>query len=157
MAAVSLMQQARTAIREGRLVEACRLLRQVIHEEPLNHAAWLLLAKATPDRQVAAQYIERAQQLQPQSPLVQQAQEGLHSRKTPTSSGRNLISGRAFVLLAGVLLLLGAVVVTLGGGLWQQVTALQSEAGSSEAIAAAALAAGQRTPFQRKNMRPLSL
>ena len=84
--AAALMQQARIAIREGRLVDARRLLRQVIHEEPKNHAAWLLLARTTPDKKLASQYIARAHLLQPDSPLVQRALDDLVANRLQSQS-----------------------------------------------------------------------
>ena len=103
--AAALMQQARKAIREGRLVEARSLLRQVIHEEPQNHAAWLLLARATPDKKLASQYIDRARQLQPDSPLVQRAQDDLASNKT-AATNKFSYGWLLAPILAGIFLLL---------------------------------------------------
>ncbi len=40
------MRQARAAIRKGQLAEARRLLRQLVHDDPQNYAAWLLLAQS---------------------------------------------------------------------------------------------------------------
>ena len=120
MAAAALMQQARIAIREGRLVDARRLLRQVIHEEPQNHAAWLLLARTTPDKKLAAEYIERARYLQPDSPLVQRAQDDLAANKTAVTSK---FSYRWLLLpiLVGAVLVLGLAGVSYGNSALEQV------------------------------------
>lgn len=124
MATAALMQKARIAIREGRLVDARRLLRQVIHEEPLNHAAWLLLARATPDKNIASEYIERARQLQPESPLVQSAVGDLDK---PVESNRRRYSWHIAPVLIGIMLLIGLVYISFGAGSGEQVTALQND------------------------------
>ena len=126
MAAVTLMQQARIAIREGRLVDARRLLRQVIREEPYNHAAWLLLARATPDKKVAAQYIDRARHLQPDSPLVQRAEDDLVSNNK-VGSNRYKFSWHFALLLVGIALIVGLVTASFSEGAWEQVIALQND------------------------------
>ncbi len=132
--AAALMQQARTAIREGRLVEARRLLRQVIREEPHNHAAWLLLARATPDANLSAQYIERAHLLRPDSPLVQRARDDLLAKDEPVSSRRGF-AWRPMLLAVGTVLFVGLVVAMFNGGAWEQVVAWQNEAGDRAAAA----------------------
>ena len=127
MTEAALMQQARTAMREGRLVEARRVLRQVIHEDPTNHAAWLLLAQATPDEKLAAAYVERARILQPESPLVKHAGDQLASGKH-TSSSRRGFSLRLLALpLIGLALILALVAGRAGQGALQQLFALQEE------------------------------
>ncbi|MFN2177995.1 MAG: tetratricopeptide repeat protein, partial [Candidatus Promineifilaceae bacterium] len=113
------MQQARTAMREGRLVDARRVLRQVIHEDPTNHAAWLLLAQATPDEKLAAAYVERARILQPQSPLVQRAGDQLASGKR-ISSPRRQFNWRLALPLIGLALILGLLASKAGQGALQQ-------------------------------------
>ncbi|MFN2103484.1 MAG: L,D-transpeptidase family protein [Candidatus Promineifilaceae bacterium] len=120
------MQQARTAMREGRLVDARRVLRQVIHEDPTNHAAWLLLAQATPDEKLAAAYVERARILQPQSPLVQRAGDQLASGKR-ISSPRRQFNWRLALPLIGLALILGLLASKAGQGALQQLFALQDE------------------------------
>lgn len=124
--AAALMQQARTAIREGRLVEARRLLRQVVREEPQNHAAWLLLARATPDANLSAQYIERAYLLRPDSPLVQRAQDDLLASDKPAPSGRSF-DWRTALLAMGIVMLLGLLAGFVSGGAWEHVFALQNK------------------------------
>lgn len=126
MGTAELTQQARIAIREGRLAEARSLLRQVNRLDPQNHAAWLLLAQATPDEIAAAHYIERARLLQPESPLVQSAQEKLAAREArPTTAG--VLNGRAIALVMGLLLVSGLLAAFFGSRAWEQVQALQNE------------------------------
>jgi lipoprotein-anchoring transpeptidase ErfK/SrfK len=134
MATAALMQRARKAIREGHLVDARRLLRQVIHEDPQNHAAWLLLARATPDKKLAAQYIDRARHLQPDSPLVQRTQNDLDSNKT-AATDKFSFSWLLIPILLGTLLLLG-----LAGINYRQNTSEQAGSMSFESIEIAAAA-----------------
>jgi lipoprotein-anchoring transpeptidase ErfK/SrfK len=131
MSTADLMQQARAAMRAGQLPQARRLLRQVIHEDPQNHAAWLLLAQATPDPKVAAHYVQRAELLRPDSPLVQQAQQQLEQKQGRTSSGR----GWRYAAFALVLvLLLGLLGFTFGRGAWEQVQAARAESEQDTAV-----------------------
>lgn len=131
MPTADLMQQARTAMRAGQLPQARRLLRQVIHEDPQNHAAWLLLAQATPDPKVAAHYVQRAELLRPDSPLVQQAQQQLEQKGGRASSG----TGRRYAALALLLiLLLGLLGAAFGRGAWEQVQAARVEPGVDTAV-----------------------
>lgn len=145
MTAVPIMQQARIAIREGRLVDARRLLRQAVHEDPFNHAAWLLLARATPDKQLATQYIDRARHIQPHSPLVQQAEEDLLSANK-VNKQRRMFSWHLAPVLAGIVLLLGLLGMSFGEGSWEQVIALQNE--GAHQISAASLQSSQNEPKQ---------
>ncbi|MFN2296148.1 MAG: L,D-transpeptidase family protein [Candidatus Promineifilaceae bacterium] len=141
--AAALMQQARKAIREGRLVDARRLLRQVIHEEPNNHAAWLLLARATPDKKLAAQYIDRARYLQPDSPLVQRAEEDLAANKTAATT-KFSYSWLLLPILVGTLLILGLVGLNYRQSAHQQVVLKPFE--SVDRVAAAPADTTQEEP-----------
>jgi len=138
--AAALMQQARKAIREGRLVEARSLLRQVIHEEPQNHAAWLLLARATPDKKLASQYIDRARQLQPDSPLVQRAQDDLASNNT-AATDKFSYGWLLAPILAGIFLLL-----VLAGMNSRKELSQQAVLKSFESVDRVAAAAVETTP-----------
>lgn len=135
MTTALLMQQARIAIREGRVVDARRLLRQIIHEDPTNHAAWLLLARATPDAKVASQYIDRARSLQPDSPLVQRAENDLLSGKTAAPKRRKL-SWHLLLPLLGLAVIVGLLAGRVRGSLWQQLYSQQN--GGVESVLAAA-------------------
>jgi lipoprotein-anchoring transpeptidase ErfK/SrfK len=143
MAAAELMQQARKAIREGRLVDARRLLRQVIHEEPQNHAAWLLLARATPDKKLASEYIDRASLLQPDSPLVQRTQEDLASNKT-AATNKFSYSWLLIPLLIGSVLILGLVGISYSENTPDQVVTAANE--SAERFASAPVERDQNEP-----------
>jgi lipoprotein-anchoring transpeptidase ErfK/SrfK len=147
----ALMQQARKAIREGRLVEARSLLRQVIHEEPKNHAAWLLLARATPDKNLASQYINRARQLQPDSPLVQRAQDDLASNKT-AATNKFSYSWLLIPILVGILLVLGLVGLNYRENPSQQVVLNSFE--SVDRVAAAPIEVPQEKPTNTSGTNP---
>jgi lipoprotein-anchoring transpeptidase ErfK/SrfK len=142
-AAAELMQQARKAIREGRLVDARRLLRQVIHEEPKNHAAWLLLARATPDKKLASEYIDRASLLQPDSPLVQGTQEDLASNKT-AATNKFSYSWLLIPLLVGSVLILGLLGISYIENTPNQVVIAANE--SADRIASAPAKPDQNEP-----------
>ena len=131
MSTADLMQQARAAMRAGQLPQARRLLRQVIHEDPQNHAAWLLLAQATSDPNVAAHYVQRAELLRPDSPLVQQAQQQLEQKQARSSSGHGWRYA-AFALV--LILLLGMFGLAFGRGAWEQVQAARAESGQDTAV-----------------------
>jgi lipoprotein-anchoring transpeptidase ErfK/SrfK len=131
------IQQARIAIREGRPTDARRLLRQAIHEEPQNHVAWLLLARATPDKKLAGEYVNRAHLLQPESPLVQRALAGLEPLGEKRSR-KNLFNWRVATALAALAMLIGLMAAGLSQGIWDQVLAQQDTNTESIAMAPAA-------------------
>jgi lipoprotein-anchoring transpeptidase ErfK/SrfK len=141
--AAALMQQARKAIREGQLVEARSLLRQVINDEPKNHAAWLLLARATPDKKLASQYIDRARHLQPDSPLVQRAQDDLASNKT-AATNKFSYGWLLLPILTGLLLVLSLVGINYLKNTSQQPMLKSFE--SVDRVAAAPAEAAQEEP-----------
>ncbi len=120
MPTADLMQQARIALREGQLPQARRLLRQVIHEYPENHAAWLLLAQATPDPRVAAQYRRRAELLRPDSPLVAEAQAAMAVTANQAAASR---ARRLAIAATALILLLAILGFGFGRGAWEQVNA----------------------------------
>jgi lipoprotein-anchoring transpeptidase ErfK/SrfK len=97
-------------------------LRQVVHEEPRNHAAWLLLAEATPDKKLAAQYINRASLLKAAGPPAKVRPE---TGPAESGSSRRILSWRVAALVAAVALLLGMAAASLNGRAWLQAVALQ--------------------------------
>lgn len=74
------LQQVRTAIHKGELPQARRRLQQLLHEDPQNHTAWLLLAKVTQSPQAALEYVKRAERLQPDSHIARRARASLEQR-----------------------------------------------------------------------------
>ena len=137
MGTAALVQQARIAIRERRLVEARRLLRQAIHEDPQNHVAWLLMARATPDGKLAREYVQRAQLLQPDSPLVQRA-FSTYGIQSEEPLGKRTFNWRIALALAALAILIGLMVGGLGPEMWEQYVAHQNASAENLAMAPAA-------------------
>ncbi len=134
-------QEARIAIRERRLVDARRLLRQIIREEPYNYAAWLLLARATPDERLALEYVNRARLLRPNSPLVQRSYDQF-TTKGKASAGGRVINWRLASLVVGVVLILILLAAGLSQGAWEQVAAMQNQDGDRLTTAPADFSSG---------------
>ncbi len=124
---VETMQQARIAIRKGQLAEARQLLRQLVRDDPQNHAAWLLLAKVTSSPEAASDYVKRAESLQPDSLLVQQARVGLEQKESGGGGPSHRYRWRTAVLISGLALLFALIVVGLGPLAWERVSALKGE------------------------------
>ena len=110
MPTAQLTDQAREALQAGQLSQARRLLRQAVHEDPRNQMAWLLLAEATADSRVAAEYAQRAAAL---SVPVASAQA---ARARARQQARLRAAAGLMVLLGGVLLLS----LFFGRDLWAQ-------------------------------------
>lgn len=117
------MQQARIAIRKGQLTEAKRLLRQLVRDDPQNHAAWLLLARATPSSKAAMEYVKRAEAVQPDSLLVQQARTGLEQKINGETELSHKPRGRTIILSVGLALLVALMAVWFGPMAWERVSA----------------------------------
>jgi lipoprotein-anchoring transpeptidase ErfK/SrfK len=120
------MQLARIAIRKGDLAEARRLLRQVVRDDPQNHAAWLLLAKVTPSPEAAAEYVKRAESLRPDSQLVQRARMGIEREESGQVRRRDNWRRPTTMLISGLALLFALVAVWAGAWAWEQVSPLKS-------------------------------
>jgi lipoprotein-anchoring transpeptidase ErfK/SrfK len=130
------MQQARSAIRKGKLAEARRLLRQLVRDDPQNHVAWLLLARATPSSTAALEYVQRAELLRPDSLLVHRARAGLE-QKMNGNGGRSHTPSprlRTAILFGGLALLVALLAAWVGPLAWQQVSALRNDKDAEVAI-----------------------
>ena len=121
------MQQARIAIRKGRLTEARRLLRQLVRDDPQNHAVWLLLARATPSSKAALEYVKRAESLQPDSLLVHRARTGLEQKINAGAGRSNHPRWRTAVLVSCIALLFTLIAVWFGPMAWERVSALKND------------------------------
>ena len=121
------MQNARIAIRKRRLTEARHLLRQLVRDDPLNHAAWLLLARATPSSKSALEYVKRAEALQPDSLLVQRARIDLEQEISAGAGRSNHPRWRTAVLVSGLALLFTLIAVWFGPMAWERVSALKND------------------------------
>jgi lipoprotein-anchoring transpeptidase ErfK/SrfK len=121
------MQQARVAIRKGRLTEARRLLRQLVRDEPQNHAVWLLLARATPSSKAALEYVKRAESLQPDSLLVHRARTGLEQKINAGAGRSNHPRWRIVVFVSCIALLFTLIAVWFGPMAWERVSALKND------------------------------
>jgi lipoprotein-anchoring transpeptidase ErfK/SrfK len=122
------LQQVRTAIHEGELPQARRLLRQLLREDPRNHTAWLLLAKVTQSPQAALEYVKRAERLQPDSYIALRVRSSLEQKRREESKRVGRITwwpvtiGMAFM---GLLVFLATWFVP--STTWNQVAALKSD------------------------------
>ncbi len=121
------MQQARIAIRKRQLTEARRLLRQLVRDDPQNHAAWLLLARVTPSSKAASEYVTRAESLRPDSLLVQQARTDLEQKINAEAGRPNHPRWRTAVLVGGLALLFTLMAVWFGPMAWERVSALKKD------------------------------
>ena len=130
MQTVNSMQQARMAIRAGHLSEARRLMRQLVRDDPQNHVAWLLLARATTSPQAARAYVKRAEAIRPDSSLVQSELLRLDKKYPKDKRFGQRLPWQKFVFASSfliVFLLLGAWLIPLG---LEQVAALKDNGGS---------------------------
>ena len=137
MQTVSSMQQARIAIRAGHLAEARRLMRQLVRDDPQNHVAWLLLARATPSPQAAMEYVKRAETVQPGSPLVQRELLRLSKKGPAAGVPSQRPPWRTYLLLSSSLIVLLLLAIWLAPLEWDRVAALR---GTSSTLTVAPLA-----------------
>jgi lipoprotein-anchoring transpeptidase ErfK/SrfK len=133
MGSATLIEQARRSIRDGRLAEARRLLRQALSENPHNHAAWLLLARATPNEQAALEYVERAHQLQQDSPLVRNTRLKLAVLREEGLSERPFRWRTACIAIT-VFLFTGLLTMAFSRNEWSRVIAMPLDSISTAAI-----------------------
>lgn len=125
---IETMQQARNAIRKGRLTEARRLLRQLLRDDPQNYAAWLLLARATPSSKAALEYVKRAEAIQPDSLLVKRARTDLEQKiDRGVGASRGYPIWRNAAIVSGLALLLAIVLIWFGPMAWDRVSALKND------------------------------
>ena len=73
MTANASINQAKEAIQNGRFLEARQLLRKVTRLDPQNHTAWLWLASVADTPQQALAYVQQAEKLRPNDPIVLEA------------------------------------------------------------------------------------
>jgi lipoprotein-anchoring transpeptidase ErfK/SrfK len=113
MQTLNYMQQARIAIRSGRLAEARSLLHQHVRDDPQNYVAWLLLSRATPSPRAALEYVKQAEKIRPGSKLVQR--ELLRfSKKVPADAGSTQRPAwRIYFLLSTILVVLSLFIALL--------------------------------------------
>lgn len=76
----SLMDSTRTALEQGDLMGARRMLRQIVQTDPQNHRAWLWLAGITESPSASMQYVKRAQNIAPDDPTVHKALQWAEKR-----------------------------------------------------------------------------
>ena len=70
---MSLIKQAREAIKADEKRQARLLLQQAVRENPEDYAAWLWLASVTPSPRASLEYVQHAQNLRPNDPRVRKA------------------------------------------------------------------------------------
>jgi len=129
------MKQARIAIRKGQLAEARRLLRQLVRDDPQNHVAWLLLARATSSPTAALEYVQRAESLRPDSLLVHRARTALGQKMNGEVARSRAPRWRTAILLSGIVLLAVLLAAWVGPLAWEQVSALRNDGEVEVAIA----------------------
>jgi lipoprotein-anchoring transpeptidase ErfK/SrfK len=125
METAQLIQQAETALRKNNVAEARSLLRQVIHQDPRDDHAWLLLARTTTDAKLADEYINRARSLQQAAPLREPRQDGRSSSEK--NSDRRSTSWQYGLLALAVVLLIAVAALSIAGRPRQQAIALQDD------------------------------
>lgn len=84
---VTLMRDARIAIKSGQLAQARTLLKQAIRLNPDDHVPWIWLAGVTADPEASLECVRKAESLKPDDPLVMRARKWADSRLplvTPT-------------------------------------------------------------------------